>query len=249
VGGPRNVVEACLRTGVRRLVHFSSSHAFQQAPLDQRLDESRALVVSPRAPPYDRSKAAGEREVRQGIARGLDAVILNPTAVIGPHDYRPSHVGQVLLALGRRQMPALIAGGFDWVDVRDVVAGALRAEECAETGASYLLSGHWVSVRELAATVAALSGVPAPRLVCPIWLAAAVAPLAVAWAELRGARPLFTPLSVLALHDNNRQISHARATQDLAYHPRPFRETIADSLEWFQSAGMLQCPSKPKEAP
>jgi dihydroflavonol-4-reductase len=244
VGGPRNVVEACLRCGVRRLVHFSSIHAYQQEPLDEPLDESRAQVATRangagRVAPYDRSKAAGEREVRQGIARGLDAVILNPTAVIGPHDYGPSHLGQVLLALSRRKLPALMAGGFDWVDVRDVVEGALSAEQRAETGASYLLAGHWVSVRELAATVADLTGVLAPRLVCPTWLAATAAPFAVAWGRMRGQRPLFTPLSVLALHDNNRTISHARAARDLAYEPRPFRETIADTLDWFRSAGIL----------
>jgi dihydroflavonol-4-reductase len=250
VGGPRNVVEACLRCGVRRLVHFSSIHAYQQQPLDQPLDETRAQVVSARAngarpaPAYDRSKAAGEREVRQGIARGLDAVIVNPTAVIGPHDYRPSHLGQVLLALSRRQLPALMEGGYNWVDVRDVVEGALRAEQRAETGARYLLAGHWVSVRELAATVADLTGVPAPRLVCPTWLAAAAAPFAVAWGRMRGKRPLFTPLSVLALHESNRTISHARATQDLAYDPRPFRETIADTLDWFRSAGHLDRPKE-----
>jgi dihydroflavonol-4-reductase len=176
--------------------------------------------------------------VHKGIARGLDAVIVNPTAVVGPHDYRPSHMGQVILALCHRRLPSLMAGGFNWVDVRDVVAGALAAEQRAATGNSYLLSGHWVPVRELADTVAELTGVPAPRLACPSWLAAAAAPFAVAWGRLRGERPLFTPLSVLTLHDNNRAISHARATRDLGYTPRPFRETIGDTLEWFRSVGM-----------
>jgi dihydroflavonol-4-reductase len=251
VEGPRYVVEACLRTGVRRLIHFSSIHAFQQHPLDEPLDETRAQVSldrangSRRASPYDRSKAAGEREVRQGIARGLDAVILNPTAVIGPHDYRPSHIGQVVLDLCRRRLPALVAGGFNWVDVRDVVAGALRAEQRAPTGASYLLVGHWVPVHELAATVADLSGVPTPRLVCPAWLAASAAPLFVAWGRLRGERPLFTPFSVLTLRDSNRTISYARAAQDLDYAPRPFQETIADTLGWFQSAGLLPASLPP----
>jgi len=245
VVGPRNVVEACLRCGVRRLIHFSSVHAFQQHPRNEILDETRAQVGSDRAngsrraPAYDRSKAAGEREVRQGIARGLDAVILNPTAVIGPHDYRPSHIGQVLLDLCRHRLPSLIEGGYNWVDVRDVVEGALHAEQRAETGASYLLSGHWVAVRELAAAVAEWSGAPAPRLVCPTWLAAAAAPLFVAWGRLRDERPLFTPLSVLALRESNRAVSHARATQDLAYHPRPFQQTVADTLDWFQASGML----------
>ena len=85
--GTRNVVEACLRSGVRRLVHFSSSHALVQEPMDIPVDESHPLVESQGCPPYDRSKAAGEKAVCKGIERGLDAIIIYPTAIIGPHDY------------------------------------------------------------------------------------------------------------------------------------------------------------------
>jgi dihydroflavonol-4-reductase len=108
VNGTRNVVEACLKNGVRRLVHFSSIEAMIQEPLNKPVDEQRPLVDSPNYPPYDRSKAASEREVRQGIEQGLDAVILNPTAVIGPHDFRMSHLGETLLAMARGKLPALV---------------------------------------------------------------------------------------------------------------------------------------------
>jgi dihydroflavonol-4-reductase len=244
VTGTRNVVEACLQAGVRRLIHFSSIHAFQQEPLDQPLDEDRAPVDPERAAPYDRSKAAAEQEVRKGIARGLDAVILNPTAMIGPHDYYPSHVGQVLLSLCQGTMPALIAGGFDWVDVRDVAQAALVAAAHATSGARYLLSGQWATVCQLAAIVADVSGTRVPWFVCPTWLAYAVSPFAVAWARLSGARPLFTPFSVRTLH-SNRQILHERATRDLGYAPRPLAETIADALRWFSETGMLDRPITP----
>ena len=131
VTGTRNVVDACLKCGVRRLVHFSSIHALLQEPLNSPVNELRPLVDSEDCPPYDRSKAAGEREVRQGIEQGLDAIILNPTGVIGPHDYKLSYFGEVLLAMAQGKLPALVEGGFDWVDARDVVQGALRAEERA----------------------------------------------------------------------------------------------------------------------
>jgi len=101
VTGTRNVVEACLRSGIRRLVHFSSIHALRQEPLETTVDELRPLVDSPRCPPYDRSKAAGEIEIHRGLERGLDAVIINPTAIIAPYDYRPSRFGQILLDLAR----------------------------------------------------------------------------------------------------------------------------------------------------
>jgi dihydroflavonol-4-reductase len=247
VTGTRNVVEACLRCGVRRLVHFSSIHAFEQEPLDMLLDESRPLMELRHGLPYDCSKAAGEREVGKGIERGLDAIIINPTAIIGPNDYGPSYLGEALLNFAQGKMPALVAGGFDWVDVRDVVEGAVRAEERAPTGAKYLLSGHWASVSELAAIVEEITAVPAPRLVFPLWLARIGAPFTAAFAQLTGKRPLYTSASIRALC-SNQNISHDRATRDLGYHPRPLRETVVDTLQWFEENGYLGCPVIPQSA-
>ena len=237
--GTQNVVEACRHNKVRRLVHFSSIHALTQEPLDIPVDESRPLIAARDCPPYDRSKAAAEIEVRKGIELGLDAIIINPTAIIGPYDYALSHFGEALLSLANGTLPALVPGGFDWVDVRDVVAGAICAEEKAPTGASYLLAGHWVSFPDLAAVVAEITGVPAPRLVCPMWLARLSAPAVTMMYRLCGKRPLFTPVSLRALC-GNRHISHERAARELGYNPRPFRETIADTLRWFESSGRLK---------
>jgi len=239
VVGTRNVVEACLECGVHRLVHFSSIHAYEQEPLDAPLDESRPRVCSPGCAPYDRSKAAGEEEVRVGIERGLDAVILNPTAILGPYDFRPSHQGEAVLSIANGSLPALVEGGFDWVDVRDIVAAAMRAEERAPKGAQYLLSGHWVSVCEMAATIEGITGARTPGFVCPIWLAFLGVPFAAAWAWLTGKRALYTSASLRALRSSNQAISHERATRELGYQPRPFRETIRDTLSWFAEAGLL----------
>lgn len=239
--GTRNVVEACRRTGVRRLVHFSSIHALAQEPFSIPVDESRPLAESRYYPPYDRSKAAAEREVRQGIEEGLDAVIIYPTAIIGPHDYEPSYFGEALLSLAQHRLPALVTGGFDWVDVRDVVAGALRAAAKAPAGARYLLSGHWVSMCDIAGMVSEITGVPAPRLVCPLWLAHIGAPFIQAASRLNGRRPLYTGVSLRALKSNC-HISHERASRELGYRPRPFRETLADTLRWFEENGQLTLP-------
>jgi dihydroflavonol-4-reductase len=242
VYGVRNVVEACLHCGVRRLVHFSSIHAIMQEPLNMPIDESRPLADC--GPPYDRSKAAGEREVIRGIEKGLDAIIINPTAVIGINDYRPSHFGEVLLFLANRKLPILVTGGFDWVDVRDVVEGAMRAEERAPTGAKYLLSGHWVSLCDTADLVGKITGAPAPGLVSPMWLARFGAPFVTAYDRLTGRRPLYTSVSLRAMR-SNRNISHQKASLELGYSPRPFEETIVDTLRWFEKEGKLEKPLKP----
>ncbi len=237
--GTRNVVEACLKNGVRRLIHFSSIEAMNQEPLNEPVDELSPLVDSRNEPPYARSKAASEREVHQGIEQGLDAVILNPTAVIGPHDFGLSHLGETLLTMARGKLPALVEGGFDWVDVRDVVAGALEAEKSAPVGAKYLLSGRWATVCDLAKITEEILGVPIPRFVCPAWLALTSAPAVTVFNRLTRSRQIYTSVSVRALTNCNHNISHARATRELGYHPRPLYETLRDTFRWFQLTGLL----------
>ena len=239
VEGTRNVVQACLRAGVRRLVHFSSVHAYHQVPLDQPIDERRPLADVEGAMAYDRSKARGEAEVSAGVKQGLDAVIVNPGAVLGPHDYKPSPMGQLILDLCHRKIPALVAGGYDWVDVRDVVSGAMEAEKRGRCGEKYLLTGQWQSLRQLADLVADQSGVPAPRLVSPMWLAKLGAPVAQRITRFLGQRPKFTPHSLSVLSGNSRFL-HDKARRELDYKPRPLPETVAAAVDWFRTSGHLK---------
>ncbi|MGC9467475.1 MAG: NAD-dependent epimerase/dehydratase family protein [Anaerolineae bacterium] len=243
--GTRNVVTACLRCGVRRLVHFSSIDALRKEPLDEPLEESRPLVDEGLSKaeldalaPYDRSKAEGERAVRAGIDRGLDAVILYPTALLGPYDFKPSYIGQALIQLARGNIPALVTGGFDFVDIRDVVDGAVQAEQMAPPGARYLLSGHWHSIREVAELVADATGQTAPRLTVPLGLAEIAAPLMPLLARFRNSHPIYTRMTLDVLH-SNRQVSHERATRELGYTTRPLAESVRDTLRWFEDHSYL----------
>ena len=106
----KNVTEACEKTGVARLLHFSSIHALSSTPVGTVIDETRPLASGDHLLPYDRSKAGGERHIQAAIARGLYVVVVNPTAVLGPLDYKPSRVGEVLLDLYHGRLPALIDG-------------------------------------------------------------------------------------------------------------------------------------------
>jgi len=243
VQGTRNVIEACRQNNVKRLVHFSSIHALQQEPLNIPVDESRPLVDGKRHSPYDRSKAAGQREVRKAMASGLNAVILNPTGIWGPYDYQPSFFGAALLSMANGKMPALINGGFDWVDARDVALGAMLAEKKAPAGSEYLLSGHWVSMPEIAKEMKEISDASITGFVCPMPVARFGAPFATAYSRLSGKRPYYTTVSLAALHSNH-NISHEKATRELGYQPRPFRETLTDTLKWYQQNGDLKCRLK-----
>ncbi len=232
VNGTRNVVEACLHCGVLRLVYFSSIHAYQQDPFDQPLDEGRPLLTDERVPPYERSKAAAELIARQAPERGLDTVIIIPTAVLGPYDFRPSYLGQALQMLVRGRIPALVRGGYDWVDVRDVVNGAIQAERLAPSGRRYIMSGHWHTLKEVASLTAEISGHPAPHFTVPTWLAEFAQPAMAKLAQLNSAQPLYTRAMLKALH-SNRQVSHDYVTHELGYAPRPFELTLKDTLDWF----------------
>lgn len=239
VEGAKNVVEACLTMGVKRLVHFSSIHAMQQYPIHQELDESRPLVEESGFE-HDISKSDGDREVLKGIMQGLDAVFITPTAVLGPGDFTPSLMGQGLIALYNRKVPALVAGGFDWVDVRDVAKAAVIAMEKGKPGERYMLSGMWKTVKELAELVQDISGKAAPKFTSPQWLARVGAPFAKAYCLITNSPTLYTNETLEVLVRCNRNITCSKAKRELAFHPRPLVETLKDTFEWYRQKGMIQ---------
>lgn len=238
VGGTANVVKACRRQGVRRLVHFSSVHALQQTPLDEVLDERRPAAAGPGVLAYDRAKAAGEAVVLAEAGNDFEVVVLNPTAIMGPLDFRGSPTGTLIAKLYQGRLPALVDGGFDWVDVRDVVQGAMAAERLGRSGERYVLSGAWASVGELAALVHECGGARPPRFTSSLGLASVGAPLVEAWSRISGTVPLYTRDSLNVLRHSNRHISRDKAVAELGYAPRALADTVRDTVQWWRREGV-----------
>ncbi len=235
VEGTANVVDACLQNGVGRLVHFSSIHAFSHLPKDEAVDEHRQPALDTRVHlPYDASKAAGEQEVFAGIERGLDAVILNPVGIFGPHDYGPSPSGEFLLQLMHRKLPGLVQAGYFWVDVRDVAAAAVAAETSGRCGEKYILTGEYGTFKEIARWVQEFSGVRPPLLIVPLWIAKIVAPWVAWYSRLLGIRPLVTP-EAIQIVDCHQKILTDKAAVELGFQARPLKETISDTVNWLQN--------------
>jgi len=232
VEGTKNVVDACIARGVKRLVYYSSIHAFASHPANKPITESRALAEGPDLPIYDRSKVAGEQEALKGIDRGLEVVIVNPTAAIGPHDFKPSPMGRVLLDLRAGRMPALVRGGFNWVDCRDVSIGAEAAARLGRSGERYLLAGNYASLVEVARIAERVTGTPAPRFATPVWLAKCGLPFAAMGRLITGAPPKFTRESLRAV-THHQNVSHEKAARELGYAPRSLETTIEDTYAWF----------------
>ncbi len=240
VAGVRNIVDACKSCGVRRLVHVSSIHAFSTHPNCEIIDEARCRADGVRnCYPYDRSKAEGQRLVEEEAENGLDAVIVNPTAVLGPEDYKVSEMGGVLLDLYHNRLPALVGSGYNWVDARDVARGIISADLYGRRGECYLLSGHWAGLAELAGLITKITGKRTKRFVIPIRIALFVSCFNAAVHRIRRKHTKFTPFSIKSLL-SHRYISHQKATNVLGYTHRNFEETVRDTLAWFEKAGMLE---------
>ncbi|MBM3290058.1 MAG: NAD-dependent epimerase/dehydratase family protein [Candidatus Hydrogenedentes bacterium] len=232
VEGTRNVVEACAACGVRRLVHCSSIHAFSAYPLDATVTELRPLAEGTGLPEYDRSKVAAEKEALKAIDLGIDLVIANPTAIVGPNDFKPSAMGRMLIELKQSRMPALVHGGFNWVDARDVSIGMETAARIGRNGESFLLAGHHRPLMELARMACEISGTRPPRFAVPVWLARAGLPFSALASALTGKPAKFTSESLRAI-THHQDVSHEKATRELGYAPRPLEETLADTYRWF----------------
>jgi dihydroflavonol-4-reductase len=238
VGGTENVVEAVLKEGVRRLIHFSSIHALVQEPFDRVLDEGRLLALKDRVD-YSRSKALSELFVLEAVKEGLDVVILNPTAVIGPFDYAPSLLGRALILIYCGKIPALIHGGYDWVDVRDVVKAAIVSIEKGEKGERYILSGHWKTLGELAELTYEISGKPYKKLTCSPGLVRIGLPFLKLYCRLNSTQPLYTKDSLKILQTGHSKISCEKAGMRLGFHPRPMEETLRDTFDWYKINGFM----------
>ncbi len=238
VRGTENVVEAVLKEGVRRLIHFSSIHALVQEPFEGVLDEGRSLALKDNVD-YSRSKALSELIIQEAVKDGLDAVILNPTAVIGPFDCAPSLLGRALILIYRGKIPALISGGYDWVDVRDVAKASIMSVEKGEKGERYILSGHWRTLHELAELTYKISGKRYKKLTCSPGLARIGLPFLKLYCRLNSTQPLYTKDSLKILQTSHNQVSYEKARTHFGFNPRPIEETIRDTFDWYRANGFM----------
>ncbi|RPJ09913.1 MAG: NAD-dependent epimerase/dehydratase family protein [Spirochaetaceae bacterium] len=236
IRGTENVVAACREAGVRRLVHFSSIHAISPYPEGKQVDETKPSVCSGEGMPYDYSKAMSEEAVLAGVSKGLDAVIVNPTGVIGPWDWKPSFMGNFVLSICSGKIPFLVNGGFNWVDVRDVAMGAVLAGRFGKTGQRYILGNQWISVQDLAQMLGEISQNMKKRPKVPHWLAHVGVPFFGIMSWFSKKQPLFTHDSLATLL-HHRDVSWEKASRELTYSPRPIKETLADTVNWFRDNG------------
>jgi dihydroflavonol-4-reductase len=224
--GARTVFEEALRAEVERLVHTSSVGAIGVAKPGGTADETTAFEIGHLGLAYVNSKHEAELEALHLAARGLPVVIVNPTFVLGPDDPTGTSMGLVRRFL-LRQIPVYVNGGLNIVDVRDVAAGHLLADEKGEVGERYILGGRNFTLNRLFADLTRISGVAPPELRLPASIAIVAAeaaqrarvPIAVAPDEVRSASLWWTYRST-------------KAKQQLGFRARPHEQTLEEAVAW-----------------
>lgn len=239
VEGTRNVVRACLETGVPRLVYTSSIHAIVEPPKGTVIDETLPFDPERTMGDYARSKALGTLEVLKGAEAGLDAVIVCPTGVIGPYDYAPSEMGQMMILVATGKLKAYLDGAYDFVDVRDVAEGLILAAERGRRGEAYILSGERITVPDLLSLLEDATGAKGPSLKVPFVLARVMAIFTPLYYRARKTKPLFTEYSVHVL-GGDCFTTCDKAKRELGYSPRPLRESVRATIRWFEESGRLE---------
>ncbi len=238
VEGTRAVIDASVEAGVKRCIHISSIHAYRQEPSLEILDEQR-IPVDENGFAYDRSKYAGQQIALAANGRGMETIVVNPTSIIGPYDFKPSLMGQVLIDLYKGRLPFIFNGGFDFCDCRDIATAVLNAITMGRPGESYLLSGKWYSLQELVQLLSAASSKKIRVIAFPEWVGNAGLPFVKLLGKIQHKEPLYTNEALEAIFRGNRFISSEKAKNELDYVTRPLAETIHDTFEWFKNKGYL----------
>jgi dihydroflavonol-4-reductase len=238
VGGTRELMLAALAARVERIVYTSSVATLGIVPREV-ADEETPSRAEDMIGPYKRSKFDAEAVVRGLVAQqSLPAVIVNPSTPIGPGDIKPTPTGRLIVEAARGRVPGFVDTALNVVHVEDVAVGHLLAAEAGEVGRRYILGGENLSLAEILAEVARLTGRRPPSFKIPYAAILLVAAGAEAWARLTGREP-FVTLDGARMSKKKMFFSSARAVRELGYAPRPARPAIADAIAWFKANGYL----------
>ncbi|MBL0339953.1 MAG: NAD-dependent epimerase/dehydratase family protein [Bacteroidetes bacterium] len=238
--GPANVLEMAIKSGIKKIIHLSSVHAVVEEPFSIPFDEKRTYKKATAAV-YDYSKALGEQFLlNTGNTNAPEVVILRPSAVIGPFDFKPSEMGKALIQFYDEKILALPEGGYNFVDVRDVVDSVIHAIEKGRNGQIYMLSGNYYTLKQLANIIKKVTGKKVPSLIIPTSILHLLLPIISLYSKISGTPPLFTKTSIDVLKSCHPNMDHSKATSELGHAARPLEETIRDFYEWQKTNNNIQ---------
>ena len=239
VAGTKNVCEASLQAGVKKLIHFSSVDAFYRFPIEEPLLESRKLIDDPNAVPYDLSKADGQKVVLQFCEKGLDASIIHPTSIVGPNDFKPGLPMQEMVNLANGKRKLLPNWGYNFVDVRDLCLTAIAAVELGRTGQNYIVGGEYHMYSYIAELMEEQLGRTVLLSTIPDFVSYLGLPYEYIKSLITGKPRVLTIDTLHTGKSGNKVVPSTLAREELGHNPRPLKESIYDMVAFFQKRGLI----------
>ena len=233
IDGAKNIIELCLRHKCR-LLYVSSVHAIPEAPNRGVITETKEFDHKKVIGKYAKTKAEASQLVMDAVKnKGLDAVMVHPSAISGPHDYSNTHTTQVVQDYKDGRIPVATKGGYDFVDVRDVTTGILAACEKGKKGDCYLLTNRYYTVKHILNTLHILGVGKQVRRSVPRALAKMSLPIMAIHNKFARKRPLYNSYALYTLGSNS-NFSHEKATCELGYAPRELQESLRDTVKFLE---------------
>lgn len=233
VDGTRNILSAAKAAGVERFVYTSTVGCIGVPPGGVG-NENRMVSLRQMAGPYKRSKYLAEQVALEFAADGFPVVIVNPTAPMGDHDFKPTPTGRIVLDFLNGAMPAYIDTGLNVVNVRDVAMGHLLACEKGKVGERYILGSENLTLSQILEELARITGMRAPTVRLPYFAAWTAGMITTAWAQLTGVPPR-VPLEAVRMAKTRMWVSHEKASRELGYSPSPAQCALKDAAAWFEN--------------
>lgn len=233
VDGTRNIVDLCEKYGISKLLYVSSVHAIEERKNRQLICETKQFSASRVKGIYAKSKAEATAYVQKAAERGLYAMIVHPSGIIGPEDYSGSYMTETIKAFLKGYFPCAVEGGYDFADVRDVADGIIKCAEKGKSGETYILSNEYITVKRMFDILGRVSGGRKVQYTIPLKLVQWISPFCEKIEDAMGMPLLVTPYSTYTLGSNG-NFSHEKAERELGYSPRPVEETLADITFWLR---------------
>lgn len=233
--GTKNVVEACKKCDVRRLVYASSVDAYYPLPNNELMVEKDSFKPEELDGTYAKTKASATNYVFKNQREGLiDAVVVYPGACIGPYDFKVSNVGEMVRSVVKHGYPvSLNFGAYNFVDVRDVADGMYLAAQKGKSGEGYILCGEQISVDEFICTLCRVCGKRVPKIKMGYGIVSFAAPICEVYYKVSKQTPLFTRYSIRKLVSNC-NFSIEKAKTELGYSPMTVEQSLKDMVQWIK---------------
>lgn len=216
-----------------RLIYISSVHAMPPGKGRQPMPPATVFDPDTVIGLYSKAEAEASRRVQALMKQGLDAVIVQPSGLIGPNDYDHTNMSEFFCEAASGKLPACVKAGYSFVDVRDAAQMIVAACTRGVSGQSYLAAGPTVSMMKLAVMAARISHTRPVALELPLDVVLAVTPVTALCYRLSGKKPLFTAFAVQTLEsDSNFDVS--KSVEDLGFSCRPLKETVTDIIRFQQ---------------